>query len=72
MDGSPNTAWPPAPEKLEHGDPFDNDAAFALERYGYDITDGHKAVEAFRAAGARRRSTAKSTVRFARSCSSCC
>jgi N-acetylmuramoyl-L-alanine amidase len=38
----------PRPEKLE-GDPFDNDAAFylALERFGYDITDGHKAVEAF-------------------------
>lgn len=31
------------------GDPFDNDGAFylALERWGYDITDGHKAVEAF-------------------------
>lgn len=39
----------PRPEKLEQGDPFDNDAAFylALERYGYDITDGHKVVEAF-------------------------
>ncbi len=39
----------PRPEKLEHGDPFDNDASFylALERFGYDITDGHKAVEAF-------------------------
>nr|WP_126175536.1 N-acetylmuramoyl-L-alanine amidase [Tsuneonella rigui] len=37
------------PDKLEQGDPFDNDAAFylALERFGYDITDGHKAVEAF-------------------------
>ncbi|WP_427968513.1 N-acetylmuramoyl-L-alanine amidase [Altererythrobacter sp.] len=37
------------PEKLELGDPFDNDGAFylALERFGYDITDGHKAVEAF-------------------------
>ena len=37
------------PEKLERGDPFDNDAAFylALERFGYDITDGRKAVEAF-------------------------
>lgn len=35
--------------KIELGDPFDNDGAFylALERYGYDITDGHKAVEAF-------------------------
>ena len=31
------------------GDPFDNDASFylALERYGYDVTDGRKAVEAF-------------------------
>lgn len=39
----------PKPEKLELGDPFDNDGAFylALERFGYDITDGHKAVEAF-------------------------
>lgn len=39
----------PRPEKLQPGDPFDNDAAFylALERFGYDITDGHKAVEAF-------------------------
>jgi N-acetylmuramoyl-L-alanine amidase len=39
----------PRPAKLEQGDPFDNDAAFylALERFGYDITDGHKAVEAF-------------------------
>ena len=38
-----------APGKLERGDPFDNDAAFylALERFGYDITDGHKAVAAF-------------------------
>ncbi|GAA4051343.1 N-acetylmuramoyl-L-alanine amidase [Parerythrobacter jejuensis] len=37
------------PDKIEQGDPFDNDAAFylALERFGYDITDGHKAVEAF-------------------------
>ncbi len=37
------------PEKLELGDPFSNDGAFylALERFGYDITDGHKAVEAF-------------------------
>jgi N-acetylmuramoyl-L-alanine amidase len=37
------------PEKLDLGDPFDNDGAFylALERFGYDITDGHKAVEAF-------------------------
>ncbi|MEL1249409.1 N-acetylmuramoyl-L-alanine amidase [Aurantiacibacter gilvus] len=39
----------PRPTKLERGDPFDNDAAFylALERFGYDITDGIKAVEAF-------------------------
>ena len=39
----------PRPDKLELGDPFDNDGAFylALERFGYDITDGHKAVEAF-------------------------
>ena len=37
------------PEKLPLGDPFDNDGAFylALERFGYDITDGRKAVEAF-------------------------
>lgn len=37
------------PEKLDLGDPFDNDGAFylALERYGYDIADGRKAVEAF-------------------------
>lgn len=39
----------PRPERLDLGDPFDNDGAFylALERFGYDITDGHKAVEAF-------------------------
>ena len=39
----------PRPEKLEQGDPFDNDASFylALERFGYDITNGHRAVEAF-------------------------
>ena len=39
----------PRPTKLELGDPFDNDGAFylALERFGYDVTDGHKAVEAF-------------------------
>lgn len=38
----------PAP-RIELGDPFDNDSAFylAMERFGYDITDGHKAVEAF-------------------------
>ena len=35
--------------KIELGDPFDNDGAFylALERFGYEVTDGHKAVEAF-------------------------
>lgn len=35
--------------RIELGDPFDNDGAFylALERFGYDITDGHKAVAAF-------------------------
>lgn len=39
----------PRPEKLEHFAPYHNDAAFylALERFGYDITDGRKAVEAF-------------------------
>lgn len=39
----------PRPTTLEAGDPFDNDAAFylALERFGYDITEGHKVVEAF-------------------------
>lgn len=39
----------PRPETLAAGDPFENDAAFylALERFGYDITDGHKVVEAF-------------------------
>ncbi|KLI64295.1 N-acetylmuramoyl-L-alanine amidase [Aurantiacibacter marinus] len=39
----------PRPKKLEQGDPFDNDASFylALERFGYDITEGFKAVEAF-------------------------
>tara|TARA_B100000678_G_C18147843_1_gene477608 strand:+ start:405 stop:1133 length:729 start_codon:yes stop_codon:yes gene_type:complete len=39
----------PRPTKLELGDPFDNDGAFylALERFGYDISDGHKVVEAF-------------------------
>ena len=37
------------PEKLTLGDPFDNDGRFylALERFGYDITEGRKAVEAF-------------------------
>lgn len=35
--------------RIELGDVYDNDGAFylALERYGYDITDGPKAVEAF-------------------------
>lgn len=35
--------------RIELGDPYDNDGAFylGLERFGYDITDGHKAVEAF-------------------------
>ena len=39
----------PSPDKLDLGDPFDNDGAFylALERFGYDIADGHKVVEAF-------------------------
>ncbi len=39
----------PRPEKLALGDPFDNNGAFylALERFGYDITEGRKAVEAF-------------------------
>lgn len=37
------------PAKLDLGDPFDNDGAFmlALERFGYDITDGPRAVAAF-------------------------
>ena len=39
----------PRPARLDLGDPFSNDGAFylALERFGYDITDGRKAVEAF-------------------------
>jgi N-acetylmuramoyl-L-alanine amidase len=39
----------PRPKKIEVGDPFDNDGAFylALERFGYDISDGNWAVEAF-------------------------
>lgn len=39
----------PRPKKLELGDPFDNDGAFylALERFGYDVSAGKKAVEAF-------------------------
>ncbi len=37
------------PAKLELGDPFQNDGAFmlALERFGYDISEPEKAVEAF-------------------------
>jgi N-acetylmuramoyl-L-alanine amidase len=37
------------PEKLELGDPFPNDSSFylALERFGYDVSAGKKAVEAF-------------------------
>ena len=39
----------PRPEKLELGDPFSNDGSFylALERFGYDVSAGKKAVEAF-------------------------
>ena len=39
----------PRPDKISPNDPFDNDASFylALERFGYDITNGHDAVEAF-------------------------
>jgi N-acetylmuramoyl-L-alanine amidase len=39
----------PRPECLAAGDPFHNEGAFflALERFGYDITDPAKAVEAF-------------------------
>lgn len=39
----------PTPSKFEQADPFDNDGAFllALERFGYDITEGIKAIEAF-------------------------
>jgi len=39
----------PIPTKLESGDPFHNDGAFvlALERFGYDITEPKKAIEAF-------------------------
>jgi N-acetylmuramoyl-L-alanine amidase len=35
--------------RIELGDPVDNDGAFylALERFGYDVSDGKKAVEAF-------------------------
>lgn len=39
----------PRPTSLAAGDPFHNEGAFflALERFGYDITDQRKAVEAF-------------------------
>lgn len=39
----------PTPSKFEQADPFQNEGAFilALERYGYDITEGRKAIEAF-------------------------
>ena len=39
----------PVPEKIEQADPFDNEGAFilGLERFGYDITEGRKAIEAF-------------------------
>ncbi|MEM7689079.1 MAG: N-acetylmuramoyl-L-alanine amidase [Pseudomonadota bacterium] len=39
----------PKPDKLDLGDPFQNEGAFylALERFGYDITEGRNAVEAF-------------------------
>ncbi|MEQ5789012.1 N-acetylmuramoyl-L-alanine amidase [Erythrobacter sp. NFXS35] len=39
----------PRPTSLAAGDPFHNESAFflALERFGYDITDQRKAVEAF-------------------------
>jgi N-acetylmuramoyl-L-alanine amidase len=39
----------PKPERYDLGDPFHNEGAFylALERFGYDITEGRKAVEAF-------------------------
>jgi N-acetylmuramoyl-L-alanine amidase len=39
----------PRPTSLAAGDPFHNEGAFflALERFGYDITDQTKAVEAF-------------------------
>ncbi|MEP3050311.1 MAG: N-acetylmuramoyl-L-alanine amidase [Erythrobacter sp.] len=37
------------PKRLDLGDPFDNDGAFylALERFGYEVTEGLKAIEAF-------------------------
>lgn len=39
----------PTPDGLGLGAPFHNDGSFymALERFGYDITEGRKAVEAF-------------------------
>ena len=39
----------PRPQSLAAGNPFHNDGSFfmALERFGYDITDQVKAVEAF-------------------------
>ncbi|MBI1402675.1 MAG: N-acetylmuramoyl-L-alanine amidase [Porphyrobacter sp.] len=39
----------PRPQSLAAGNPFHNEGAFflALERFGYDITDPRKAVEAF-------------------------
>ena len=39
----------PKPARLDLGDPFHNEGSFymALERFGYDITEGRKAVEAF-------------------------
>ena len=39
----------PRPERLDLGDPFPNDGSFylALERFGYDVSAGKKAVEAF-------------------------
>lgn len=39
----------PTPSSFTQADPFDNDGAFllALERFGYDITEGIKAIEAF-------------------------
>ena len=38
-----------SPERLDLGDPFENDGAFllALDRFGYDISDQTKVVEAF-------------------------
>ena len=48
--GAPKSIPPKnAPAKFEQADPFDNDGAFllALERFGYDITEGIKAIEAF-------------------------